>query len=242
MESPSSSPLFRIALLSARCAGCGNVASLRHPHWATNGGLRWCENRCRGKDLVGRDRPEHGAHPSWLFRLHAFQAGGTELTRATIADAGCIQQTIGAIALGSSLLGIERMMGGTEQISIRLEWESGSWKATRKRPLCPVRGTIHQDGCRLADWYRWCRLGFKSGSELGGPHGSRRKMLSDFQAEIPDPLKSEPRSRQLCCDAVSHVGDILRKQCQTDYHSSINDDAKCTMLLFWYQGSLRFLP
>src|SRR5881227_409948 len=71
-------------------------------HWATSGGGRWCENRCRGKDLGGRGRPEHGADPSWLFRVHAFQAGGAEVTGATIPDASGIQHTIGAIALRSS--------------------------------------------------------------------------------------------------------------------------------------------
>src|SRR5947199_6291846 len=163
-------------------------------HWATSGGGRSCENRCRGKNLSGRDRPEHCADPSWLFRVHALQARGAEVTRAAIPDASGIQQTIGAIALGSSFLGIERMMGGTEQISIRLERKSRSWKTTRKRPLCPVRGAIHQDwwrftGCyRLADGCRWWRLGFTSRSKFYGPHGSGRKVLPEFQAEIPDPL------------------------------------------------------
>ena len=167
-------------------------------HWATPGGRRWCENRCRGKNLGGRDRPEHCADPSWLFRVHAFQARGAEVTRAAIPDASCIQHTIGAIALGSSFLGIERMMGGTEQIAIRLERKSRSWKPTRKRPLCPVRGAIHQNWCRftgcykLADWGRWSRLRFTSRSKFGGLHGSGRKALSEFQAQIPDPWISRP--------------------------------------------------
>src|SRR5947209_8782305 len=59
-------------------------------HWVTTGGWRWCENRYRGKDLVGRERPEHGADPSWLFRIHALQAGGPKLTGATITDASGI--------------------------------------------------------------------------------------------------------------------------------------------------------
>src|SRR6266567_9647061 len=166
-------------------------------HWATKGGCRWCENRCRGKDLVGRDRPEHCADTSWLFRVPAFQAGGAELTGATITDASCIQQTIGAIALRSSFLRIERMIGGTEQISIRLERKSRSWNPPRKRPLCPLRGAIHQDWCRFTGCYRrafccrWCRLGVTSRSEFCGPHGSGRKALSEFQAEIPDPLAED---------------------------------------------------
>ena len=113
------------------------------------------------------------------------------MTGATITDASGIQQTRGAIALGSSFLGIERMIGGTEQIPIRLERKSRSWKATRKRPLCPLRGAVHRDWCRFTNWYRWCRLGFKSRSEFCGPHGSGRKALADFQAEIPDPLAED---------------------------------------------------
>ena len=101
-------------------------------HWATTGGRRWCENRCRGKNLGGRDRPEHGADPSWLFRVPVFQARGAEVTGAAIPDASGIHHTRGAIALGSSFLRIERMMGGAEQLAIRLERKSRSWKTTRK--------------------------------------------------------------------------------------------------------------
>ena len=54
------------------------------------------------------------------------------MTGATITDASGIQHTIGAIALRSSFLRIERMIGGTEQIAIRLERKSRSWKPTRK--------------------------------------------------------------------------------------------------------------
>ena len=66
------------------------------------------------------------------------------MTGATITEARGIQHTIGAIALRTSFLRIERMIGGTEQIAIRLERKSRSWKATRKRPLCPLRRAIHQ--------------------------------------------------------------------------------------------------
>ena len=54
------------------------------------------------------------------------------MTGATIPDASGIHHTRGAIALGSSFLRIERMMGGAEQLAIRLERKSRSWKTTRK--------------------------------------------------------------------------------------------------------------
>jgi len=60
-----------------------------------------------------------------------------------------------------------------------------------------VRGAIHQDWRRFTGWYRrvdWCRwyrLSFTCRSEFGGPHGSGRKALSEFQAKIPDPLAQD---------------------------------------------------
>ena len=142
----------------------------------------------------GRDGPENGTDPSWFGGGKAFLTLGTQLAAAAIADAGCIQQPVRAIALRAAFLRIERMIGGAKQASIRLRDKSRSWKATRKRSACPLRGTIHHGGCRPADGRRLGRrhrLGSKSRSEFGGTHGSGRQVLSEFQTNIPHPLADD---------------------------------------------------
>ena len=78
---------------------------------------------CRGNGLVRREGPEHSTDPSWFAGGRAFLTLSTQLALAAITDAGCIQQTIRAIALRSAFLRIERMIGGTEQASKRREAE-----------------------------------------------------------------------------------------------------------------------
>lgn len=57
-----------------------------------------------------------------------------------MADACSIQQTNGAIALGTPLLRIKWMIGGAEQASIGLKRKSRSWKAGSPRKACPLAG------------------------------------------------------------------------------------------------------
>jgi hypothetical protein len=161
--------------------------------------LRRGDGGCRGNGFVRREREDHSTDPSRFAGGRAFLTLSTQLASAAIADAGRIQQTIRAIALRPPFLWIERMIGGTEQTSIRLKRKSRSWKATRKRPLCPLRRAIHQGWRRFTGWRRladWRRFADKSRSEFSDPHGSGREVLSEFQAEIPYPLKSAPHSWQ----------------------------------------------
>src|SRR6266699_2664166 len=138
------------------------------------------DGRCRGNGFVRREREDHRTDASRFAGGRAFLTLSTQLASAAIADAGRIQQTIRAIELRSAFLRIERMIGGTEQASIRLKRKSRSWKATRKRPLCPVSRAIPQGWRRLADWRR---LAGKSRSEFSRriavgerrcPHSRRR--------------------------------------------------------------------
>jgi len=109
--------------------------------------------------------------------------------------------SFGAIALRSAFLGIERMIGGTEQASIRLRCKSWTWKASRKRSACPLRrtrdlGNWHWLGNgRWLDGWRWLGgwrgLCLKSRSKFGCTHLGGRQLLSEFQAEIPDPLADD---------------------------------------------------
>src|SRR6266702_3172235 len=99
---------------------------------------------CRGNGFVRREREDHRTDPSWFAGGRAFLTLSAQLASAAIADAGRIQQTIRAIALRPTFLWLERMIVRTEQASISLKRESRSWKASRKRPLCPLRRAIHQ--------------------------------------------------------------------------------------------------
>src|SRR5205823_1370978 len=106
--------------------------------------LRRGDGGSRGNGFVRREREDHRTDPSRFAGGRAFLTLSPQLASAAIADAGRIQQTIRAIALRSAFLRIKRMIGRTEQASIRLKRESRSWKATCKRPLCPLRGAIHR--------------------------------------------------------------------------------------------------
>src|SRR5437870_3256785 len=76
--------------------------------------LRCFEQRCRGEDLVGRDRPENGTDPSRFDREQVFLTLCSHKAVATVANASSIHHPQRAIALGSSFLWVERMMGGAE--------------------------------------------------------------------------------------------------------------------------------
>jgi hypothetical protein len=111
-----------------------------------------------------------------------------------MADACSIQQTHGAIALGTPLLRIKWMIGGAEQASIGLKRKSRSWKATSKRRACPLgRAIYHCESLRgfglLLDSGNL--RGFENWSEFGRLHGSAREVLSEFQTQIPHPLAED---------------------------------------------------
>ncbi len=98
---------------------------------AKRGRLRrlWSRLRHRGlgsggNRFEGRDGPANRAHPSWFAGGKAVLTLGSQLAGAAIADAGCIQQPVGAIALRPAFLWGERMIGGTEQGPIGLKRKS----------------------------------------------------------------------------------------------------------------------
>src|SRR5712692_11913620 len=83
-------------------------------HRGTRAWLRWFENGCRGEDLVGRDRPENGTNPPRFDREKGFLTLCSHKAVATVANASSIQHTQRTIALRSSFLWVERMIGGAE--------------------------------------------------------------------------------------------------------------------------------
>src|SRR3989454_11437938 len=81
-------------------------------HRGTRGWLKWCENGWRGEHLLGRDRPENGTDPPGFDREKGFLTLCSHKAVATITNASSIQHTQRAIALRSSFLWVERMIGG----------------------------------------------------------------------------------------------------------------------------------
>lgn len=83
-------------------------------HRATRGWLRWSEHGWRGEHLIGRERPENGTDPPGFDGEKVFLTLCSHKAVATITNASSIQDTQRAIALRSSFLWVERMMGGAE--------------------------------------------------------------------------------------------------------------------------------
>lgn len=118
--------------------------------WRMGPGFRWMGDRW-GR---GIEWPEHGAHPSWLERGAAFLTLCTQGAGATMADARSVQHSERAIALGTPLLEIERMVGRTAQGAIRLRSKCGAWKSMRKRDPCPLERTVDDRRWRRFRWFR----------------------------------------------------------------------------------------
>ena len=78
------------------------------------GGGGWSEHGCRGEHLVGKDRPENGTDPPGFDGEKIFLTLCSHKAVATITNASSIYHTQRAIALRSSFLWVERMMGGAE--------------------------------------------------------------------------------------------------------------------------------
>jgi hypothetical protein len=94
--------------------------------------LRGAFGRRRSIREEGLEWPQHGAHPSRLDAGTTLLTLSPQRTGATMADASCIQDPKGAIALGSALLWVEGMISGATQRSIRLQGKSRSGKAPGK--------------------------------------------------------------------------------------------------------------
>ena len=96
---------------------------------------------------ISRQRPKHGADPSWLF-------GGRMLLtllpkRATAAKVNTtsIQHAQRAIVFGSALLRIEGLVSRAAQGAVGLQRKSGARKPAGKRAFGPLRRTIdHRSG------------------------------------------------------------------------------------------------
>jgi hypothetical protein len=104
-------------------------------------------------------------------------------TGTATADTGPIHDAQAAIGFSASLMGGKRLVGGTAQRAIRLEREIRASETARfegdgnRRLAIPTGGGLLLVG-----------FGHRQ-SELGGTYWIRMKLMPQFQAEIPDPLR-----------------------------------------------------
>ncbi len=156
------------------------------------GSTRIAFNRLRrrqdgSRDGSGRAGPENRTDSSRLLRARAYFPVSASGAGATKTDAPGIQDSQRAITFRSAFLGIEGMIGRTEQTAIGLQPKSRSWESSRKRLLCPLRRTIFVRWGRLAGWNR---QHVKSGRKFGRAHGSRSEMLAQFQRACSTPIET----------------------------------------------------
>ncbi len=141
------------------------------------------EQRCRSDD----ERMQKHTH---LARLSGSAAIPLTLvaqgTGTTTADAGRIDHAQASIGFLAPLVCHKWLIGWTAQRPVRLEGKVLPREAT-SFPGCGNRGLAIARGGRLL------LLGLgHSGSKLGRTHRSRLKYMTQFQAQVPDPLKSKP--------------------------------------------------
>ena len=108
-----------------------------------------------------------------------------------MANAGGIEHPHRAIALRSTLLRVEWVIGGTTQRSIRLQSEIGSGKSFGEGSACPLRRPI---GDRLIRFHWLTRLHRLINLRIGEfrqTHAGSRHLLPELQAKIPDPLSDD---------------------------------------------------
>src|SRR6266849_6674272 len=114
-----------------------------------------------------------------------------------MANAGGIEHSQRAIALHSTLLRVEWVIGRTPQRSIWLQCEIGSGKSFGERSACPLSRPI-ADGCICLYWLtrlhwltRLYRLITLRIGQFCHTHGRSRHLLPELQAQIPDPLRED---------------------------------------------------
>lgn len=106
----------------------------------------------------------------------------TQGTGTTPADAGRIHHTQAPIAFSASLMGDQRLASRTTERAIRLERNVLTGKAPCFPRRTHVRGSIARGGNRV--WWSGRRT-------LGRADWIRMQLMSQLQAEVPDPLRDD---------------------------------------------------
>jgi hypothetical protein len=106
-------------------------------------------------------------------------------TRAATVDAGAIHQAQASIGFSALLLDTKLLVCGTAQCSVWLEREIVAREATSLPCGAHLwRGRARGRSCV---WWRW----WQSRSKLGRAHWLRFELVSQFQAEVPHPLRDQ---------------------------------------------------
>src|SRR5947209_7262033 len=108
-----------------------------------------------------------------------------------MANAGAIEDPHRAIALRSTLLRVEWVIGGTPQRSIWLQSEIGSGKSFGEGAACPLSRPIADRRICLHRLTRLHRLINLSIGQFCHTHGRSRHVLAELQAQIPEPLRED---------------------------------------------------
>src|SRR5260221_13036021 len=182
-------------------AGCGSVASLSTaPEQEAGVQERFREGR-RILSLAF-ERPKQRTHPSWFEAGTAFLTLCPQKTGAAMANASGIQDPKRAIALRSSLLGIQRTVSRATQRPIRLQGKRGTRKAPGKRRTRPLGRTIRHRRSMLRDRFSLSRRDSHGFGKFRGAQIGRGELLPQFQAQVPNPLR-ENLAKLL---AAGHMG------------------------------------
>ncbi len=114
----------------------------------------------------------------------------TELASATVGDTGGIDQSQGAVSLVTFFCGMKCLPGRTMQGAIGLQDKVTSAEATLFERQSHFGGSIASGRSWLVIGHRRrLIIGRRKGrSKLGGTHRPGFQLMSQFQAEIPDPL------------------------------------------------------
>lgn len=145
--------------------------------------LRCWSLRRRGIRASSALRPQHRTHSARFARGAALLTLCPQRTGAAMADACGIQDPQGAIALLTSFLRIEGMVGRAAQCAIRLRSKRGAGKASGERRTCPVgraiadrrRGDVSTGRLNVRS-----RLNFKCWGKFCNAQLCRREGLSQF--------------------------------------------------------------